>query len=74
MFLVEPDRVEAVRSNQKVHELKTKYVPTAVGASGSVVAIGGEVSTFTSVWSFHSPSVVCNRTRRCICMTGMERY
>lgn len=47
MFLVEPDRVEAVRSNQKVHELKTKYVPTAVGASGSVVAIGGEVSTFT---------------------------
>ncbi|KAI0805965.1 WD40 repeat-like protein [Irpex lacteus] len=42
VFLVEPDRVEAVRSNQKVHELKTKYVPTAVGASGSVIAIGGE--------------------------------
>ncbi|KAI0084155.1 WD40-repeat-containing domain protein [Irpex rosettiformis] len=42
IFIAEPDRVEAIRSNQKVYELKTKYVPTAVGASGLIVAIGGE--------------------------------
>ncbi|KAI0687680.1 WD40 repeat-like protein [Cytidiella melzeri] len=42
VFLAESDRVEAIRSNQKVHELKPKYAPTTVAASGSVVAIGGE--------------------------------
>jgi WD repeat-containing protein 1 (actin-interacting protein 1) len=45
IFLAEPDRVEAIRANQKVFELKTggRYVPSTVAAIGSVVAIGGEV-------------------------------
>lgn len=43
MFVVEIDLVEAIRSNQKVHELKPKFTPTAVAAFGSTVAIGAEV-------------------------------
>ena len=42
MFVAEPDVLEAIRSNQKVHELKPKYTPTSVAATGSVVAVGGE--------------------------------
>ena len=44
VFVVEAGGVEAVRSNQRVFELKPKFAPSAVAASGSVVAIGGEVS------------------------------
>lgn len=39
--------MEAVRSNQRVFELKPKFTPSAVAASGSIVAIGGEVSLFS---------------------------
>lgn len=46
MFVAEANGVEAVRSNQKVFELKPKFTPSAVAASGSVVAIGGEVSAY----------------------------
>ncbi|EKM58056.1 uncharacterized protein PHACADRAFT_252038 [Phanerochaete carnosa HHB-10118-sp] len=42
LFVVEIGVVEAIRSNQKVHELKPKYVPSAVAAYGSAVAIGSE--------------------------------
>lgn len=46
VFVAEAGGVEAVRSNQRVFELKPKFAPSAVAASGSVVAIGGEVSLF----------------------------
>lgn len=47
VFVVEIDVVEAIRSNQKVHELKPKFSPSAVAASGTAVAIGGEVCVLT---------------------------
>ena len=43
VFAVEVGVVEAIRDNQKVHELKTKYTPSVVAAQGSVVAVGSEV-------------------------------
>lgn len=42
MFVVSSEAVEAIRSNQKLHELKPKYTATSVAASGSTVAVGGE--------------------------------
>ncbi|KAI0346150.1 WD40 repeat-like protein [Trametopsis cervina] len=42
VFVAEADRIEAVRSNQRVHELTPKYTPTVVAASGAIVAIGAE--------------------------------
>ncbi|TFY78699.1 hypothetical protein EWM64_g5314 [Hericium alpestre] len=41
-FIAESSIVEAVRSNQKVAELKTGAAPSAVAAIGSLVAIGTE--------------------------------
>jgi hypothetical protein len=48
VFVVEAGGVEAIRNNQKVTHLATKYAPSAVGisASGSIVAVGGEVRIF----------------------------
>jgi WD repeat-containing protein 1 (actin-interacting protein 1) len=45
IFVVEIGVIEAIRSNQKVHEIKPKYTPTVVAAFGSTVAIGTEVCT-----------------------------
>ncbi|KAI1787572.1 WD40 repeat-like protein [Ganoderma leucocontextum] len=42
VFVAEVSSVEAVRSNQKVFELAPKYTPSAITASGSLVAVGGE--------------------------------
>ncbi|PIL23440.1 hypothetical protein GSI_14751 [Ganoderma sinense ZZ0214-1] len=42
VFIAEVDTVEAVRSNQKVFDLKPKYAPSAIAASASFVAVGGE--------------------------------
>ncbi|KAI6019903.1 WD40-repeat-containing domain protein [Pisolithus orientalis] len=42
LFVVGVDRVEAVRSNQRVFELKPTYIPSAIGAAGNTVAIGAE--------------------------------
>ncbi|KAI0918644.1 hypothetical protein AcW1_009523 [Taiwanofungus camphoratus] len=42
VFVVEADGVEAIRSNQKVFELKPKFATSAVSAVNSVLAIGGE--------------------------------
>lgn len=44
VFVAEAGGVEAVRENQRVFEVKPKFAPSAVAASGSVVAVGGEVS------------------------------
>lgn len=43
IFVAETSTVEAIRSNQKVFELSTKYAPSVVAAVKSTVAIGGEV-------------------------------
>ena len=43
VFVAEVESVEAVRSNQKVFDLPLKYSPSAIAASGSLVAVGGEV-------------------------------
>ncbi|TBU43911.1 WD40 repeat-like protein [Dichomitus squalens] len=42
VFVAEVESVEAVRSNQKVFDLPLKYTPSAIAASGSQVAVGGE--------------------------------
>ncbi|KAF9530217.1 WD40-repeat-containing domain protein [Crepidotus variabilis] len=42
VFVGEIGIVEAFRSNQKVLEQKPSYQPSAIGAGGSFVAIGGE--------------------------------
>ncbi|TFY62674.1 hypothetical protein EVJ58_g3719 [Rhodofomes roseus] len=42
VFVAEANGIEAIRSNQRVFELKPKFTPSAVSASGSVVAVGGE--------------------------------
>jgi len=43
-FVAGTSSVEAIRDNQRVFELKSSYVPSAVSAGGNVVAVGGEVS------------------------------
>ncbi|KAK7044799.1 WD40 repeat-like protein [Favolaschia claudopus] len=42
VFVVEVNGIEAIRNNQKVAHLATKYAPSAVGTSGTLVAVGGE--------------------------------
>ncbi|KAI8976703.1 WD40 repeat-like protein [Trametes punicea] len=42
VFVAETESIEAVRSNQKVFDLALKYAPSAIAASGNVVAVGGE--------------------------------
>ncbi|KAJ7634661.1 WD40-repeat-containing domain protein [Roridomyces roridus] len=44
VFVAEAGGVEAIRDNQKVAHLATKYTPSAVGAAkgGNIVAVGGE--------------------------------
>lgn len=42
MFVAESNVLEAIRSNQKLYELKPKYTPTVVAACGSIVAVGGD--------------------------------
>ncbi|EJF61335.1 hypothetical protein DICSQDRAFT_170098 [Dichomitus squalens LYAD-421 SS1] len=43
VFVVEVESVEAVPSNQKVFDLPLKYSPSAIAASGLLVAVGGEI-------------------------------
>lgn len=43
VFVAEASGVEAVRSNQKVFELKPKFTPSSVAAAGTTIAVGGEV-------------------------------
>jgi hypothetical protein len=40
VFIVEIGKIEAFRSNQRVLEQKPSFEPSAVAASGSLVAIG----------------------------------
>ncbi|KAH8101147.1 WD40 repeat-like protein [Cristinia sonorae] len=42
VFVAEIKGVEVIVSNQKVHELQTKYTPSSVAAAGKIVAVGGE--------------------------------
>ncbi|KZT03823.1 WD40 repeat-like protein [Laetiporus sulphureus 93-53] len=42
VFVAEANVIEAIRSNQKVSELKSSFTPSAIAAAKSVVAIGGE--------------------------------
>lgn len=61
VFVAEVDKIEAVRSNQKVFDLALKYTPSAIAAVGSVVAVGGEVridSPHRSVRSLMPPCVM----------------
>lgn len=43
--MAEIDGVEAIRDNQKLFELTTKFAPVSIAANGSAIAIGGEVSS-----------------------------
>ncbi|EPQ52202.1 WD40 repeat-like protein [Gloeophyllum trabeum ATCC 11539] len=42
VFVAEVNSVEAIRSNQKVSEISTKFVPSTVAAHNTLVAVGGE--------------------------------
>ncbi|KAJ8454420.1 hypothetical protein ONZ45_g19315 [Pleurotus djamor] len=42
VFVAEINGIEAFRSNQRVHDLKTKYSPHSIAATGSIVAVGGD--------------------------------
>ncbi|PCH35254.1 WD40 repeat-like protein [Wolfiporia cocos MD-104 SS10] len=42
VFVAEASGVEAIRSNQRVFELNPKFAPSAVAATETLVAIGGE--------------------------------
>jgi WD repeat-containing protein 1 (actin-interacting protein 1) len=44
IVIVGPNRIEVMKSNQKVFELQTPFPVNAVAASKSVVAVGGLVS------------------------------
>ncbi len=49
VFVAEVNIVELIRSNQKVFEITPKSAPTAVAATGKLVAVGGEVSLLAVV-------------------------
>ena len=49
VFVAEVNTVEVIRSNQKVFEITPKSAPTAVAATGKLVAVGGEVSLLAVV-------------------------
>lgn len=49
VFIVEIGNIEAFRANQKVFAKKPSFEPSAVATSGSLVAIGGEVSEVYAV-------------------------
>lgn len=49
LFVAEVNGVDAIRSNQKLFELKTKYGPNSVAVSKSLVAVGGDVCSHTLV-------------------------
>jgi hypothetical protein len=40
--VAEVDGIEAIRNNQKVFGLATKYSPTSIAASGGIVVVGGQ--------------------------------
>lgn len=42
-FVVEIGSIEGFRDNQRVFDQKPSFTPSAIAASGSVVAVGGEV-------------------------------
>ncbi len=48
VFVVEVDVVEAIKSNQRVYNLKPNFTPSSVAANGTTVAIGGEVRALPS--------------------------
>ncbi|KAL4079520.1 WD40-repeat-containing domain protein [Scleroderma citrinum] len=42
LFAAEINGIEAIRSNQRVFELKPKYSPSSIGATRNIVAVGAE--------------------------------
>jgi len=51
LFVVEINVIEAIRSNQRVFELKPKYIPSAIAATRDIVAVGSEVSCLIEIFS-----------------------
>ncbi|KAK0458981.1 WD40 repeat-like protein [Desarmillaria tabescens] len=54
VFVAEVNTVEVIRSNQKVFEITPKSAPTAVAASGNLVAVGGEQKVVLYEWDGRS--------------------
>ncbi|KAK0496108.1 quinon protein alcohol dehydrogenase-like superfamily [Armillaria luteobubalina] len=50
VFVAEVNTVEVIRSNQKVFEITPKSAPTAVAATGKLVAVGGEQKVALYEW------------------------
>ncbi|PBK89803.1 WD40 repeat-like protein [Armillaria gallica] len=50
VFVAEVNTVEVIRSNQKVFEITPKSAPTAVAATGKLVAVGGEQKVVLYDW------------------------
>lgn len=72
VFVAEIGVVEAIRSNQKVAELRPAFAPSAVASTGNIVAVGGEVCSGKTVFLLPVVNAI-DRIRKCICMNGMER-
>lgn len=68
VFIAGISSVEAIRDNQRVFELKPSYAPTAIGAGGNVVAVGGEVSICILRISLINSSFL--RTNACMSTLG----
>ena len=73
VFIAEIGKIEAFRSNQKVFEQKPSFEPSAVAASGSLVAIGGEVRTISCLPK-NVVLIFRFRTRKSDSMSGMVKF
>ncbi len=69
VFVAEVDKIEAVRSNQKISELALKYSPSAIAAAGNVVAVGGEVRIPPCIIIYMNSRAI-RRTRKYACTPG----
>ena len=76
LFVVEINVIEAIRSNQRVFELKPKYSPSAIAATRDIVAVGSEVSCLIENFSQSLCRGSCYAAIRIIwftCIHGMGR-
>jgi len=76
LFVVEINVIEAIRSNQRVFELKPKYSPSAIAATRDIVAVGSEVSCLIENFSQSLCCGSCYAAIRIIwftCIHGMGR-
>jgi len=76
LFVVKINVIEAIRSNQRVFELKPKYSPSAIAATRDIITVGSEVSCLIENFSQSLCHGSCYAAIRIIwftCIHGMGR-